>query len=100
MELNASFCVTSEGELLATNASHSMSVIFEASENQSRVIPLTQSLQQTIALATPAAFITNPLVFHATRGVTGRHCVDLTRGNQGSKELEVSINDASRLARI
>eukprot|EP00927_Polykrikos_kofoidii_P083581 TRINITY_DN8604_c0_g1_i1.p1 TRINITY_DN8604_c0_g1~~TRINITY_DN8604_c0_g1_i1.p1 ORF type:complete len:529 (-),score=53.74 TRINITY_DN8604_c0_g1_i1:1197-2582(-) len=93
LEVNATFCVSASGELLAANSSRRVTLTAPF------YLVLAESLQRSIATSMKA-LRHHPTNFNATNGVTGHGCVDLTRGTRGPRELLDEVNDEGRLQRI
>jgi len=99
-EVNASFCVTTEGELLRTASGMRMSmVLINETSGETSSLTLGENHQETVAVSPPIRFA-DPRRFRPTLGVAGQTCVDLTPGTQGARELGSHLNDATRLHRI
>lgn len=94
VDMEASFCVTPRGDLLAVNTTQRISVNVGKG-----FMPISEKQDRFYALAPPARVV-NALSFRGTYGVAGSRCVDLTRGSAGARELSARVNDRARIARI
>jgi len=110
---NATFCIASTGEILATHLSSLLTLERETNNSQSNSSQSNgsnnhSSIQRMVLWRnvehTNATFkknmTLNPEVFNAAHGAAGGRCLDLTSGLVGSSELQSLVNSPQRLARI